>query len=49
MEANPEPTIEQALQELSVAVDEGTAHLIQLFSRDTTFRLRRMTTRRSVI
>lgn len=49
MEANPEPTIEQALQELSVTVDEGTTHLIQLFSRVTTFRSRTMTTRRSVI
>jgi hypothetical protein len=38
MEANPEPTLEQALQELSVAIDERTPLAIQPSSRDTTSR-----------
>lgn len=38
MEANPEPTLEQALQELSVTIDERTPPTTQLSSPDTTSR-----------
>ncbi len=49
MEAHPEPTIEQALAELAVTVDEGTPPYMQLFSLAITSKSRTMTTRHSVI
>jgi hypothetical protein len=38
MEANPEQTIEQVIQELTLPIDESTSRFTQACSRDTTFR-----------